>query len=94
MLNYELTVVLPGKATAAKRKKAKETIGKLVKTLKGKVGKADDWGKKDLSYEIKKNNSGFFLHFVLELDGQEVKNLEQKLNLEEGIIRHLIVRAK
>jgi small subunit ribosomal protein S6 len=92
MRKYELTVVLPDKATAAKKKSATEKIKKLVKTLKGKIGKVDEWGEIDLAYKIGKNDTGTFLHFPLELDPETVKSVNDKLRLEEEIIRYLLVR--
>ncbi len=94
MENYELTLVLPEKATPAKKKSMTETIGKIVKTLKGEVKKADDWGKVDLAYEIKGNNAGNFLFYQIELDKSQAPNLEQKVRMEEGIVRHLLVREE
>jgi ribosomal protein S6 len=67
LLKYELVLVLPGEATSAKKKSATETLEKIVKIFKGKVVKATDWGKRELAYKIKKNNSGVFMIFDLEL---------------------------
>lgn len=94
MDKYELTTVLPGKTTSAKKKSAREFVEKLVKTLKGKVAKIDDWGELPLSYKIKGNESGIFIHFWLELDRQAVSGIDNKLRLEEGIIRHLLVKKE
>jgi len=94
MEQYELTIVLPEKATSAKKKAAQDLIEKLTKTLKGKVVKVDDWGELKLSYQMLGNESGIFLHFSLELDKQAVKNINDKLRLEEGFIRYLLVRKE
>jgi small subunit ribosomal protein S6 len=94
MEKYELTIVLSGNATAAKKKKTQEAIEKIVKTIGGKVGKIEDWGKKELSYEIAKNDSGIFLLYNLELEEEAVKMLPQKFNLEENIIRYLLVKKE
>jgi len=88
-----LTVVLPGGVTAAKKKSIQARIKKLITAAKGKIGKVEDWGEKDLAYKIAKNESGAFLHFPLELEAEAAKNLDRKLNLEEDIIRYLLVRA-
>jgi small subunit ribosomal protein S6 len=94
MQDYELTVVLPGSTTTIKKKNAQEAIEKIVKTIGGKVGKIEEWGKKELAYEIAKNDSGIFLHYQLKLEGEAVKMLPQKFNLEENIIRYLLVRKE
>jgi small subunit ribosomal protein S6 len=93
MKNYELTVVLPGKSTAASKKDVVERIGAMVKANKGKVAETEDWGKKELAYDIDKNKEGVFLHFVLELPTEVVKNISEKVKLEDDIIRHLLVVA-
>lgn len=94
MAKYELTVVLPGEATAAKKKKIKQTIEKTIKTLKGKIENEDDWGKIGLASEVKGEKSGNFLHYLLELEEDKAKNLQQKLKVEEEIIRYLLVRSE
>jgi small subunit ribosomal protein S6 len=92
MKTYELTVVLPEKATAARKKKVVEIIEKIVKTAKGKVKKSDDWGRVELAHSLKGNDSGVFLFFELELEPESVKSLDQKIKLEEDVIRHLLVK--
>lgn len=94
MTDYELTLVLPGGATAAKKKNIQEAIEKIVKIVGGKVGKIEDWGRKELSYKIGKNGSGIFLYYNLKLDAAAVKMLPQKLNLEENIIRYLLIKKE
>ena len=86
-----MTVILDGKATLAKVKAFKERVEKLLALFKGKVIKADDWGKKDLAYKIKKNASGYYLFFELELAKSTLIQINQKLKLEEGVVRHLII---
>ena len=92
MRRYELAVVLEGKVTAAKKKKLEETIEKMVSGVKGKVGKVEDWGEKDLTYKIGKSTTGNYLFFPLELDTKEVLELDTKLKTEKDILRHLLIR--
>lgn len=92
MRTYELTIVLPGKATAAKKKTTQAKVEKAIAALKGKAGKVDDWGKRELAYPIAKNETGIFLHYQLELEPESAKNLDSKLNLEENVIRYLLVK--
>lgn len=93
-MTYELTLVLPGKATPAKKKSVTETIEKMVKVFKGSIKSTKDRGKIELAYPIKKETSGNFLFFELELDEESVGQLNGKLRLEEGIIRHLVVKKE
>ena len=92
MNKYELTLVLDGKATVAKKKKVTESIQKFITLNKGKVVKVDEWGVKDLAYKIDKSSTGLFLSFILELEGVGAKALKDKLRTEEGVIRSLLIR--
>lgn len=88
-----MTIVLDGKVTPAKKKKITEIIEKIVAVSKGKLGKVEDWGEKELAYKIGKSVSGIFMHFPLELEAKDVKNISTKLFQERDIIRQLIVRS-
>jgi len=94
MQNYELMVILPGGISAAKKKTTQEKIGKIVEEQKGKVKEMGELGKIDLSRKIKKETSGIFLHFALELDGKAVKTVQDKLKTEGEIIRYLLVKKE
>lgn len=91
MRNYELTIILPGAVSAAKKKAANEKIEKLVKEGKGKVTKTEEWGLRDLAYKIGKETSGNYTYYDLELDGKTAKNLGEKLSLDEGFTRYLLI---
>lgn len=93
MHNYELTVVLDGKATTAKKTAVTKTIEKVVELGKGKMGKVSEWGIKDLAYKIGKSITGTFLFFPLSVEPSFVKQLDNKLKMEENIIRYLIVKV-
>jgi small subunit ribosomal protein S6 len=92
MRNYELVIVLDGKATAAKKKTVTEKIEKLVKELKGKVGKIKDWGTKDLAYKIKKSTTGAYLIFTLELETTKAFELSNKIRVDDEFIRYLLIK--
>lgn len=92
MNKYELTVVLTGKATAAKVKSVKEKVEKIVSVLKGEIVKTEEWGKLDLAFKLSGNDTGNFLFFNIELNPESVKALKDKIRVEEEIIRYLLIR--
>jgi len=91
MKNYELVIVLDGKATSSKKKTSTEKIEKLVKTLDGKVLGMLDWGVKQLSYPMKKLNEGAFFIFQLSLPPASAKEINERLHNEEDILRYLLM---
>lgn len=92
MRNYELTIVLDGKATSAKKKTIQTLVEKIVELGKGKIGKVEDWGVKDLAYKLGKSTTGVYLFFPLELEPETVKNLASKVKVESEILRYLLIR--
>jgi len=92
MDKYELTIVLDGKITPAKRKTVIATIEKIITTFKGKIIKTEDWGEKELYQKSGKNNSGYFIHFQLEFARSSIKSLNLKLKMEEEVKKFLLVR--
>lgn len=93
MNKYELTLILDSKTTSAKKKAFLDSLEKMLKVLEGKVEKAEDWGVKELFHEIKKKKEGLYLHLTIELPAKSAKQLDQKLKVDENVLRHLIVKA-
>ncbi len=91
MKPYELVVVVDGKATTAKRKASVEKVEKLITTLKGKVTETLDWGVKELAYPMKKLTSGAYFIMQVELLPEAAKTINERLRLEEDILRYLLM---
>jgi small subunit ribosomal protein S6 len=92
MNKYELTLVLDGKAGAAKKKKVTETLEKIISLFKGSIKESKELGVKELAYKIGKSETGLFLFFNLELDPKSVKALNDKLRIDADLIRFLLIR--
>lgn len=94
MSKYELTLVVDGQVTPAKKKAILKKIEELVTFFKGKIIKFDDWGKKDLAYKIQKLSTGTFLFHELELKPADVSKISLKLEQEDDVLRFLLVRKE
>lgn len=92
-MKYELTALLEGKASSAKKKKFSENIEKMISSLSGKIVKSKEWGVLDLAYPIKKSENALYLFWELELPANKVKSLRDRLKLEEDVLRYLLVRS-
>lgn len=57
----------------------------------GSIAKTDMWGLRRLGYPIKKYKEGQYAHFVTELEATSVARVENRLRLNEDILRHLLV---
>jgi small subunit ribosomal protein S6 len=83
-MKYELTFL-------TKEETELKNIKDLIELYKGKVTKEEKWGEKTLAYTIKKNHTALFYNFQFEIDKQNVLELKNKLNLNEKILRYLLL---
>ena len=56
--------------------------------------KAENWGRKKLAYEIKRERKGTFVYLYFKGPGQVVGELELSYRLEDSIIKFLTVRLE
>ncbi|PIP63285.1 30S ribosomal protein S6 [Candidatus Roizmanbacteria bacterium CG_4_9_14_3_um_filter_33_18] len=83
-MKYELTFLVKEEIEA-------KNVKELIESCKGKVTKEDKWGEKTLAYTIKKNHTALFYNFQIEIDKKSVLELKNKLNLNEKILRYLLL---
>lgn len=86
-MNYELTFLLNVEEELIK-------IKELIESLSGKIISEEKWGKKTLSYPIKKNTSANFYNWVVEIDKKNVQEFRKKLNFNEKLIRYLLLQKE
>ncbi len=90
MRNYEIAVVLhPDLEIDLESTTTK--VEKIITDLGGKIDKKDNWGKRKLAYEIKKQNWGIYVIYEIEIDPSKVRAINDKLNITEEVMRFLIV---
>ncbi len=59
----------------------------------GRVRTVEKWGKKRLAYVVKKHREGSYVLIVFEGGGVSVKEIERRIGVTDGVIRHLTVRV-
>ena len=65
-----------------------------IKKHKGTIEKSENWGKKNLTFEIKKFHDGFFSYFIFEADPQTIKTFTELFKINNNILRVQITRKK
>ncbi len=59
---------------------------------RGEVVEKDAWGKRELAYEIKGFNKGYYFVWQLKVPGNDVAFLKRNLKLNENILRFLLTK--
>ena len=60
----------------------------------GVVAEVKHWGKRRLAYAIKFKNDGYYVLMNFEADPSFVKELERNYNIDENLMRYVVVRAE
>tara|TARA_Y100000590_G_scaffold375592_1_gene440606 strand:+ start:872 stop:1240 length:369 start_codon:yes stop_codon:yes gene_type:complete len=94
MKNYEHTIVARQDVSTIQLNQIKEKYTKIVEKNKGKVLLTQNWGLLNLSYLIKKNKKGNYIHFKIEADGEAIKDLEKNERIDKNLLKFLTVKVK
>jgi small subunit ribosomal protein S6 len=92
MREYELTVILHPDLEID-LDKANGKIKQVIADNGGTIVKEDNWGKRRLSYPIRKENFGIYVYYELQLPAQVVKKINDTLNITDEVLRFLLVTS-
>ena len=66
---------------------------KLISNNSGKVVNEENWGLRDLSYNINKFKKAFYNFFQIEASGTMIKDLNKELNQSENLLRYIFIKV-
>ena len=91
---YEHTIIARQDTTQSQLKQIEEKYSNLVTKNEGKIVKTENWGLLNLSYLIKRNKKGIYIHFKFEGKGKTISELEKNEKLDKNLLRYLTVKVK
>ncbi len=91
---YEHTIITRQDTSPSEIKQLTEKYSKIVEKNEGEIVKTENWGLLNLSYLIKKNKKGSYIHFKIKAKGNVIEELEKNESLDKNLLRYLTVRVK
>ena len=91
---YEHTIVARQDTSPSELKQLTEKYSKIVEKNKGEIVKTENWGLLNLSYLIKKNKKGSYIHFKIKGKGKVVEELEKNEAIDKKLLRYLTIKVK
>jgi len=91
---YEHTIIARQDTSPSQLKQIQEKYTNLVNKNEGKVVKTENWGLLNLSYLIKKNKKGNYIHLKIEGSGKTIVELEKNEKIDKSLLRFLTVKVK
>ena len=91
---YEHTIIARQDTSPSQLKQLQDKYSKLVENNEGDVVKLENWGLMNLSYLIKKNKKGNYIHFKIKANGKILSELEKNEKIDKNLLRYLTVKVK
>ncbi|MCT2586487.1 30S ribosomal protein S6 [Actinophytocola gossypii] len=92
MRHYEVMIILDPTLDERTVAPSLENFLNVIRTSGGNVEKVDVWGKRRLSFEIKKHTEGIYAVLDVNADPDAVKELDRQLGLQETVLRTKVLR--
>lgn len=89
---YESITILDPALSDEDLASATEKITSLITKNGGEILKNENWGKKNLAYEINKKKKGFYLFLVLRAPSTLVKQLEDYYKVFDPVFKYIMVK--
>lgn len=91
--DYELMLVLPAELDEETTRETIERVRGYITTRGGAIDAFEMWGRRRLSYPIKHHRDGVYHLARFSLGADQAPELDQTLQRNEQVLRHLMVRA-
>ena len=90
---YEILVIVDPRPTDEEVAELLTQLGEQIKGLGAEVIKTENWGKRRLAYDIRKQREGTYAVFEVSAEPSMVKEFERQLRLNENVLRFLSTRV-
>ena len=91
---YEHTIIARQDVSSAQLKQIIEKYSKIVEKSEGDIVKTENWGLLNLSYIIKKNTKGNYIHFKIKGNNNIVSELEKNEKIDKNLLRSMTIKVK
>ncbi|HET7340860.1 MAG TPA: 30S ribosomal protein S6 [Methylomirabilota bacterium] len=90
---YEVLVIVDPRPTEEEVAGLLTQIGEQLKGLGAEVVKMENWGKRRLAYDIRKQREGTYAVFEVSAEPAMIREFERQLRLNENVLRFLSTRV-
>ncbi|WP_026316550.1 30S ribosomal protein S6 [Actinokineospora enzanensis] len=94
MRHYEVMVILDPTLDERTVAPSLDTFLNVIRTSGGNVENVEIWGKRRLSFEIKKHSEGIYAVLDVNAEPDAVKELDRQLTLQESVLRTKVMRRE
>ncbi len=93
MKKFEVVIILSPEIGAQTLKDEINFFKNQISNNTGKIINDEDWGLRDLSYNINKFKKAFYCFFQIEIDSKNIDKIKKNLNQADNFLRHLFIKV-
>ena len=90
---YETIYIVRPDVETEQIREVNNRVRRVIDEAEGKLLRVENWGKRKLAYEIKKNNKGIYLYWRFLADPQLIFEIERNLRMLDTVLRHMTVKV-
>ncbi len=94
MNKYEIMFIVRPDMEEAEIKSVAEEMKKVLTDGKATIVEEKSMGQRELAYEVKKFNTGYYFLYVVEASSEVIDEFDRVVRINEKVIRHLIVNVE
>ncbi|MFW5913504.1 MAG: 30S ribosomal protein S6 [Bacillota bacterium] len=92
MRKYEVMYIIRPTLEDAEREAIMEKINRVFTDNNSEVTNVDEWGIRELAYEIDKHRKGYYVVLNVKATPEAVNEFERIINLQEDVIRYIMIK--
>ena len=89
--DYETVVIYDPSLDESGYEQQIQTFGQIVEQEGGRISGLDKWGKRQLAYQIKKKDDGYYAVIRYQCEPAAIRELERRLRLNEHVLRQMTI---
>ena len=92
MRQYKGMYIIRPDLTEEQNKAVIEDINNIFTSRGGEILEVNEWGARELAYEIDDFKKGYYVVFLVNANDDAVLEYDRICNIREDVIRHILVR--
>ena len=93
MNKFEVVLIFNPELSTNNLKSEIDKFKTLLLSQSANIVNEEDWGLRDLSYNINKFKKDFYNFFQIEASGNIIKDINKELNQSENLLRHIFIKV-
>jgi small subunit ribosomal protein S6 len=94
MRRYELIFIVQPELSDEETKAVSDRYLQIITAQKGIIIKTEDWGKRRLAYDIKKQSRGTYILVDFYGPGSMIREIERNLKIDDNILKFITVKTR